>query len=264
MKKIVYLSVISIVLLCALIFVLCACHSQNSQPSSETQPTSKLSGTEPPYMNSFSYDTVHELIKGITNDFTEEIMQEYEAYYGKEQADVFRGFISNLKDAQVSLYVPYYQNKEITFLNKKKEGYPSIILSPRDRYNEPFVRFYPVTEDIIFFSVMYIDEALKFEANENGAPWLMKQINPNGQGENAKPYPGYDTYEERELKLKDRDVKAFVGFYNDRQRKEIWFVYDGVLVTVTVHTDFDYEWLKELSFAKVNLKTGETTVEIID
>ena len=255
MKKIFCLFSIFTLLLCS------ACSSQasrhDSQSIEELSLSSSLSqiyaGT--PFMNEFDYDSVNDLIKGMSNDFKKEFLQEYEDFYGEAKGVVFKEFIAKSKNGSTPLYIPYYQGKEIEFRNK--EGFSNIAVFPSELYGQPWIWFFPEYEktDIFSIAIMYLDDDIKAIANEKGAPWLMEQMNPNGKGDNIKPYPLYDDISTREIAVKGKTSQVLIGQYKDDTRINIWIVCDDVLARIIANPEVAYDWVKELSFEKVSLKS---------
>ena len=275
MKKIIYLSVGIIMLFC----ILCSCTVQKDNSKTESTYNSsdnieKISGSSEksktdagndPFseklMTPSRYDTIEKFLNSIETNFSGEKLAEIE----QEEADglkgTFRNFIEEIK--KEGLYVPYYQGKEIQI--EDKEGFNNISLFPAGSYSQPCVWYYPKTDLssegiplISGISIMYLDNLLNSkeitEANEKGAFWLMKRINPNGQGENVKPYPPFDEISEKEIVLKDRTVKAQICLSNNTPRINVFFVYEEILITVTIMPEISYDWFKELSFVKMPLK----------
>jgi len=278
MKKIICLSI-------ALTFALCACSvppsqsvdlpsqpedtssqvaDASSQPDEDTSSlaTDVSSQSEdmpedfpesPPIYNSLNYNSVDELIGDISGESMDEIMKTIEDTRKNEKRDgTFREFITELRSDY--LYVPYYQNREIEFLDK--EGFYAITLFPSELYSQPWVWYYPDRDqtDVFCICIMKLDENTKAKANKNGAPWLMKEINPHGK-DSETPYPLYTKSYEKEVVLQNRTVTALVGHWeNDDRGVNIHFVYDDIFVKVVVLSDKAYEWMKELSFEKVPIK----------
>jgi len=227
----------------------------NKFPFEDSTDTDLPPSGDTPFLNDVSYNSVGEFITGISNDFTNSVLQEYESYHGKNKGDILKGFIENLKNGSTPLYIPYYQGKEIEFRNK--EGFSNIAVFPSELYGQPWIWFFPEYEktDIFSIAIMYLDDDIKAIANEKGAPWLMEQMNPNGKGDNIKPYPLYDDISTREIAVKGKTSQVLIGQYKDDTRINIWIVCDDVLARIIANPEVAYDWVKELSFEKVSLKS---------
>ena len=204
-----------------------------------------------PFMNSFYYDTVEELCEGLTSYFTGNVLQEYEDYYGAERGGVFRSFITNLQNGSVPLYVPCYQDEEVDFPNEDTRN--NISLFPSDLYSKPWIWFSSNDYGVNCIYIMYLDEQIKEAANEKGATWLLREINPNGNEQDAKPYMNYDEMLEVNIVLQDRIVQGLSCSYDEDTRIFTYIVYDDILVLFNTSGQPSNAWLKDFSFEKIYL-----------
>ena len=227
--------------LLSLSLLLSGCTEQEPSPAPETEHS------DAPFMNDFRYETVEELSSSIQLDFTEDVLQEYEDYYGSERGGVFRSFITNLQNGSVPLYVPCYQDEEVDFPNE--EGMLNIVLDPCDFFHKPMI-YYMGTPGA---DIIYLDDNIKAQAAEKGAMWVVDQINRDGTGPDAKQIWPFKEISERTIVLQDRTVKAADCLLINGKVTHTFFVYDDVLVRVVPQPDLPSDWMKDLSFEKLYL-----------
>lgn len=200
--------------------------------------------------NSLGCDSVSELLNNIAKD-------DVIAGLSKDLNDktAFDSFIARLKNK--SIYVPFYQGKEIVYRNQ--EGFSNIILHSSEAYAQPNLWFFPEINKVNnYISTMYLDILLNAEkieqANNKGASWLLEQFFPASPNvNNAESFPNYKNIYEKELELGDRKVNALFYEFSDDQRITVKFVYDEILATVCIDADVAAEWLKDMTFTAVTV-----------
>lgn len=209
---------------------------------------------EPRDYNDFSYQSIAELWRGLHIDITPDVLEIIEG-----QMDIgadngaFRRFCDERK-TQRTLYVPYYQGKQIEFRNR--EGFSNIAIFPVETCNKPWIWYFGIIGDVdITIRTMYIDKSVVDEANQRGASWLIAQIAPNmpnidnSTGQTGNIGAVYETL----IQLADRAVKALVVEYNDGSYAydSIYFIYDDIMVRVNADFVFVKSLFSDISFSKI-------------
>lgn len=239
--------------------------AQNEKAISDTQ-----------YGNLFlnpRYDSVEDLYRGL-RDFDSSELQYIRSMENQHLEDTKRrtqvteaelrdGIFGNLRNQllrEETLLVPYYQNREIPYLNK--EGASNITLFESQACRKPWILFRSkIGDEHIFLQTMYYDRNLLEAANEKGASWLLSQLKPEGTNvynyEERYPPESNVTVYEKELQLGDRDVLAMIidnSLDEEYPGLSIYFVYDDILVGAWRGTpEFMLDALKDITFREVSL-----------
>ena len=201
----------------------------------------------PPIYNSLDFNSVDELMDSITNRSINGIIETVEETRGDKGR--FRGLISNLKNG--SLYVPSYQGKEISYRNQ--EGFHNILLFPSELYDNPWVMYFPdkTQSGVERISIMYLSDETKSPHEDISN--LISEIAPDAPNvHNYSEYPRFAEIYISELQLSDRKVTTLIQELKDDNRKNMFFVYDGLLTLVVASDEkVAYDWLSNFSFSKI-------------
>ena len=211
-----------------------------------------------PMIHSIWYDSIKELTEDFLYGIMEnEIMEVTMIDRGNDYTKVSTQYTEFAQNRRIenTIHVPYYMDDVIEFENL--DGSFNMLINPRDSYGQPCIKYYPKFDETnTYIQVMYLNEMLTNkeieEANINGAPWLMNEINPHGKGE--RPYPGYDEYIiEKEIKLQNRTVKTLIGKWdNGDPRIYVHFVFDNMLIFVCgMEYNLTPEWFAGLDFRPI-------------
>ena len=266
-------------LFCAWIVFLSACSTStppSESPSKEPQgntatptPPSESPSKEPQGNNNVpeelshtkNYESVADLIKGFSNDFSDDILRDIDEMQSEDGGGSFRKFVENRKTAK-NLHIPYFNNSPMP--TREKDEYSNIALFINELFKQPSIWFYPPAgESNAYIAVTYLETLLSDEiireANEKGCSWLLKQIDPEFLNvDNLKSYPEYEktikSIYEKEIALQKKHVKAVIREFYDDSRQLIFFVYDGLLIRVCADPEFSTpDWFKSIDFRPVEL-----------
>jgi len=259
MKKISFLMNLMLSLL-----ILCGCSKysdSNVQTTEENTLTSSGSeqvetnvfDDESPILQPIAFNSIDDLLRGITNDITEDVICDIESKVQHNRAGVFRDFIENRREEK-SVSIPFYKEKRIV-LRDRGEGYSPIDLLQNEAYNLTWIWFSTRIEnkdDVWDIKITYLDSIMSTdeieESNKNGTEWTIKYIT---DGKIHGSYPSY----EKELKLQDRTIKSLIKEDTDLSIVIVEFVYGDILVSVRgVPEILENGFFENLSFKEVPLK----------
>jgi hypothetical protein len=203
----------------------------------------------------FRYESLNDLLAGLTKDFDEETLREIEFREGESKKGTFEAFLNSRKDDSRNggLWIPFYQGKVINFENKSQLSamntrIANIMVS--ELFNEPWIWFYgSIGGHDVIIRTMYIDDKLIEEAGRYGTEWLHQQIWPFAPKEE---YPKYSRVEKAEILVDNKRVPVFLGYFDEiDNRVYIDFVYNHMLVIIVVDPAIlDKDGLADLSFER--------------
>ena len=280
MKRILSLALAGIMM----ILLLSSCAS--STPSDDMTPPSN-SMSEAEYCNLFrthyyaSFEGMFQAMKDFPKDELEDIHYRENLYIEDTRKNTFvsedelkNGIFGNMRTKlleEETFLVPYYKG-EIVPLDAKNEQNISMIEA--GSYRKPRITYNGIID--IGFWMTYIDSPLVDEANEKGASWLIKEIDPNGTNvdnyqeknkiavENGIKALENTTVYEKKYILDDREILALV-FDNTEGTNypllTLHFVYDDLLISVFGRPEIVEALLPDLTFREVHLPTGKATRE---
>ncbi len=194
------------------------------------------------YQTTFGFDSYEEMIKAFRK------YDIYKSSYTVQDlvprlGEPYAGFVERVK-ADKSFPRPRLDGREIAYRNE--EGFSNITFFVSELYGLPWIWYFPKvsTGENFYISVTYLPEGVK----ATSASDAIGALSPNSANVN-NPGKQHKSIYERQLKLDGREVTALIMEYKDDARSSIFFVYDGLLVSVrcdpAVWTD---EWFARLSF----------------
>ena len=182
------------------------------------------------------------------------------------EAERKNGIFGNMRETLLTentLLIPYYKG-EVMPLDGGEGRYGIEVVESRACRKPWIIHVGWIDDHLTGLRTMYYDPALVEEANEKGASWLMREINPEGTNVHTYKkiskeldYP-MEVYEQ-EYTLGDRKVTAMVidSRRNDGQAITVYFVYDDVLVCAFGRPEYLDKILPDITFREMEFSTNK-------
>jgi hypothetical protein len=205
----------------------------------------------------YRYQSVDELCSDLATAFDEQALEEIEVAesMGGQEVGTFRRFLTD-RQAKNRLLVPYFKEEIIPF--RYKEESENITIHALAGIISPPIWYYgAIDNEKILIITRYLNDDETEAVDGKSASWYLRKHYPGVRNVGkckffSKKFKG--VYE-KELKLKERTVKALVNKYKNDTEISLRFIYDEMFVYISYDPKkISDEVFEDISFVEHSIK----------